>query len=47
MVRPKMRDLNDSETWDMEVTFTGKGHVDGSPWIALECLKAPGTAEPL
>ena len=41
MGRPRKRDLNDSETWDMEVTFTGKGHVDGSPWIMPECLKAP------
>ncbi len=21
--------------------FTGKGGADGSPWIAVECLKAP------
>ena len=41
MGRPRKRNLDDFETWDMEVTFTCKGHVDGSPWIMPECLKAP------
>ena len=25
----------------MEAMFTAKGGADGSPWIAIECLKAP------
>ena len=34
-------DPDDSETWDMEAMFAGKGHADGSPWIAIECLEGP------
>ena len=41
MGRPRKRDLDDSETWNMEIVCAGRGHVDGSPWIALECLRAP------
>ncbi len=25
----------------MEAMFTGKGHGDGSPWVMVDCLKAP------
>ena len=41
MARPKKYHPDTSETWDMEVMFTGKSHVDGSPWIMPECLNAP------
>ncbi len=41
MKQRRKPDADDFETWDMEAMFTGKGHVDGSPWIMVECLKAP------
>ena len=26
----------DTETWDMEAMFTGKGGADGSPWVMVD-----------
>ena len=36
MGRPKVLNPDADETWDMEVMFAGKSHVDGSPWIMPE-----------
>ncbi len=41
MKQRRAPDADDYETWDMQAIFTGKGHADGSPWVAVECLKAP------
>ena len=40
MKQRRAPDADEYETWDMQAMFTGKGHADGSPWIAVECLKA-------